>query len=302
MKARPFYAWLFAAGLVLACSRTTPSAPAVRAGNVSVERTPETPQSFQVSVSGSGKAIVLLPDMQAPGTIWDTTVAHLGGRAQTHVLSVAGFAGQPPIEGPLVRRLHDDLAVYIRDRDLRRPILVGHMFGAAVAYWLAMTHPELVGGVIAIDAPPSRATGDADDAAETETIRRSLLSAPPAVFAERTRRRVATMVTDPARGRELGDAAARSSQKAAAEAFYEMATLDLRAEIPKISAPVLLLLSTENIPKEDWSDYEKMFRDQLAPVRNHEIVVMKGTRHYVMFDAPEAFFQRLDTFVAKFSN
>jgi pimeloyl-ACP methyl ester carboxylesterase len=256
------------------------------------------PRSFQATVAGSGRAVVLIPDLQASGAVWETTVAHLGGRAQTHVLDVAGFAGQPPVEGPLLRKLHDELARYIRDRGLQRPVLVGHMFGATVAYWLAMTDPELVGGVVAIDAPPSRPTGDPEDAAESEQIRRSLLSATPAAFAAMVRRRVATMVADPARARELGDAAARSSQKAVAEAFYEMATLDLSAEIPKIRAPVLVLLSTENVPKESWSAYEQRFRDQLSPVRAHEIVVLKGTRHYVMFDDPVEFFRRLDGFLA----
>jgi pimeloyl-ACP methyl ester carboxylesterase len=54
--------------------------------------------------------------------------------------------------------LRDRLANYLRDH-ARGAILVGHMFGAQMAYWLAMTEPELVGGVVAIDAPPSRLDG-----------------------------------------------------------------------------------------------------------------------------------------------
>src|SRR5262249_22966994 len=147
MRVAPRSLLLLTVCFVVACSRTpAPASPSTR---------PETSRSFQASVSGAGRAVVLIPDLQTAGNIWDTTVAQLAGRAQTHVLNVAGFAGQPPVDGPLLRRLHDDLAVYIRERGLHRPVLVGIMFGAAVAYWLAMTDPDLVGGVIAIDAPPS---------------------------------------------------------------------------------------------------------------------------------------------------
>ena len=290
MRVAPRSLLLSTACLVVACSRTPMAAsPSTRPGK---------PRSFQVSVSGSGRPVVLIPDLQTAGSVWDTTVAHLGGGVQTHVVSIAGFAGQPPIDGPLIRRLHDDLAVYIRERALHRPVFVGLMFGATVAYWLAMTDPDLVGGVIAIDEPPSRPTGERGDAAETEKIYRSLLSATPAAFAAMSRRRSATMVADQAQGRALGDAAARSTQKAAAEAFYEMMMLDLRGGIPKIRAPVLVLLSTVHIPKSAWPDYDRMFRDQLAPIPHHEIVVIEGARHYVMFDAPGEFFRRVDTFLA----
>ncbi len=60
------------------------------------------------------------------------------------------------------------------------------MFGASVAYDLAMTEPEMLGGVLAIDAPPSRDTGNAEDLAEAQEGRRAWAGATPERFAPRT--------------------------------------------------------------------------------------------------------------------
>jgi N-formylmaleamate deformylase len=175
------------------------------------------------------------------------------------------------------------------------------MFGATVAYWIAMTYPDLLGGVLAIDAPPSRSSGDPDELAEAREGKQTLLSATPAEFAKRKRRRAASEVLDGGRGVLLGDAAAQSSQRVAAEAFYEMMTLDLRSEIRKIKVPVLVLVSTKQVPKEHQVEYEAFFREQLAPIPDHELVPIQGAKHYLMFDAPDAFFQQLDGFLAKVS-
>jgi pimeloyl-ACP methyl ester carboxylesterase len=133
--------------------------------------------------------VVFIPDLEAPGEVWDSTVAHLSGRVEAHVVDVAGFAGNAPTPGPLMPKLRDGLARYLHERHLNRPILVGHMFGAAIAYWLAMTEPDLVGGVVAIDAPPSLAQGNAEDTAEAEEARRALATADKETFARIAHRR-----------------------------------------------------------------------------------------------------------------
>jgi pimeloyl-ACP methyl ester carboxylesterase len=168
-----------------------------------------------------------------------------------------------------------------------------------VAYWIAMTDPDLLGGIIALDAPPSRNSGDPDDLAEAKEGQQALLSATPSEFAKKMRRRALLETQDAVRGIEIGDAAALSSQKVAAEAFYDMMSLDLRSAIPKIEVPVLCLLSTAQVPKEHQAEYESFFREQLAPIPDHELVAITGAKHYLMFDAPSEFFRRVDGFLEK---
>src|SRR5262245_45756670 len=84
---------------------------------------------FEAHVAGAGRPVIFIADLSAAADVWDTTLAHLGGRVQSHVIDVAGFAGNAPGPEPLLPALADQLAVYIKKQRLSRPIVVGHMFG-----------------------------------------------------------------------------------------------------------------------------------------------------------------------------
>ena len=282
------------AGLLLASFALTACAHASRpTPPVTVEVT--APPAFSARVSGAGRPVVFIPDLEAPGEVWDSTLAHLGGRVESHVIDVAGFAGNPACSGPLMPRLRDALAIYLREH-ARGAILVGHMFGAQVAYWLAMTEPDLVRGVIAIDAPPSRFDGTVDP--EADEVRSAWGSASADQFARGIEQRIDSMMADQSLAKTIATKAVRSSQPVIAEAFYDMMTRDLRAQIPNIKAPVLVLLTTGNLPSEMLPTIEAFYREELGPIARHKLVVVPASKHYVMFDAPKAFFAELDEFLA----
>jgi len=98
--------------------------------------------------------------------------------------------------------------------------------------------------------------------------------------------------------KHLAERVVKSSQSVYAETFYDMMTRDLRAEIPKIRAPVLIFLTQGNLPQEAWPIVQKLYEAQLSVIPKHELVVVPNSKHYVMFDAPEAFFGPLDRFLA----
>ena len=54
---------------------------------------------FAVTVTGSGRPMVLIPGLACGGSVWDATVAHYKASYECHVVTLAGFAGQPAIEG-----------------------------------------------------------------------------------------------------------------------------------------------------------------------------------------------------------
>lgn len=256
----------------------------------------EPPAPFTARVTGVGRPVVLIPDLGMPPEVWDTTVAHLvAQQCQVHVLEVAGFAGAPAVAGPLMPQLREALARYLTEKKLRGAVLVGMLFGATVAYWVAATEPGLVGGVVAVDTPVSRFDGKIEP--EAEAGRDVLLTASPERFTEMVRRRYAQLMNDQALAGRLADRARLSSPPVLADAFYDSVARDLRPGITQIRAPVLSLLTTENVPKESWAENEAAFRAELAPIPHHQVVVIEGAHHYLMFDAPEAYFAQLDRFL-----
>ena len=248
-----------------------------------------TPTSFAVDVRGSGAtAVILIPGLGCPGSVWDDTVAHLGASWQAHVLTLAGFAGQPALPGndKLVATARDQLVAYIKDRKLDHPMIIGHSLGAFLALWVAETAPELVGPVVVVDGTAYIGGGDE---AGARKFRDKFLASSDAEWAHDTRDMFSAMVTDKAKAEPMITAVLRSDRHAFANAFYELLTTDIRGDLPKITSPVLALLSD--------SPFAKMIEAQLQTIPHHTIKVLPKTRHFVMFDDPPTFFQQIEVFL-----
>src|SRR5271156_6811385 len=93
--------------------------------------------SFHVEITGKGKPMILIPGLASSGATWDSTVARYKDRYECHVLTLAGFAGEPRIDPPFLETVRKDLAASIRDKKRDKPVIVGHSLGGFMALWLA---------------------------------------------------------------------------------------------------------------------------------------------------------------------
>src|SRR5262249_5766601 len=89
--------------------------------------------------------------------VWDTTVEHYKGNYECHVLTLPGFAGQPPAAGPLLEPVRQGLAAYIRDHTLEKPAAIGHSPGRFLVCALGERDPDPVGPLVAVDGLPCMA-------------------------------------------------------------------------------------------------------------------------------------------------
>src|ERR1043165_8333378 len=84
----------FAACATIALSRVahaqTESARAARV--VAADATP-----FKVTVTGHGRPMILISGLVSDGAVWDGLVARYRDRYEMHVMTLAGFAGVPPV-------------------------------------------------------------------------------------------------------------------------------------------------------------------------------------------------------------
>lgn len=278
-----------ALALVTACGTAAAPPPASPPGSGSpfARERGFTPVAFTVDVRGKGRAVIMIPGLGCPGEVWAETVAHFGSGYETHVLTLAGFAGQPAIKEPLSAAVRRDLTRYIRSRQLKDPIIIGHSMGGFIAYWLAAAHPDLTGPVIVVDAGPAL-SGDVDEA---RALRSRFREVSEEEFANLTRASYASMTRNPQRMASVIAAVARSDQRAFANAVYELITTDLTAEVTSIKAPVLVLLADGGLKGRIAAQVER--------IPDHEVVVLRGTRHFVMFDDPDAYFTAIDRFLKK---
>jgi pimeloyl-ACP methyl ester carboxylesterase len=245
-----------------------------------------TPKSFVAKVTGSGRPVIFIPGLGCPGEMWDGTIDKLHG-VQAHVLTLAGFAGRPPVKPPLAATVRKELVRYIRGNKLDKPILVGHSMGGTIAYWVAETAPDLIGGAIVVDAGP--ALSDTDPAT-ARALRNMWAQAGDDELPEQVKTAYSGMVADPAHIAPFIDAIAKSDRQTMGDSIFELVKTDLRPQLAQIHAPLLLVLAD--------GGYGSLYRTQIAAVPNHDVVVVPKTKHFVMLDAPDALAKLVDQFVA----
>jgi N-formylmaleamate deformylase len=261
--------------------------------------------SFKVEVRGRGPAMILIPGLLSSGAVWNTTVERYQGRYTMHVLTLAGFGGPPPIGEPFLSRVRDELIRYIRDEKIERPILVGHSLGGFLAFWVAATAPQLIGGMVAVDGVPylpalgNQAATPAAMSKQAEQMKSIYASMSQAQLVAQSRMSFQAMITDPANVELASKWAEAADAATAGIAVAEMFVTDLRDEITKITAPVLLIAAPGNAPEPMRPGLEKGYLAQVAKLPAARVKMAGAARHFVMFDDPKFFFTVLDEFLAE---
>ncbi len=263
------------------------------------------PTSFKVEVIGRGKPMILIPGLSSSGEVWESTVARYKNKYQCHVLTLAGFAGQPPIGAPFLETVRLDLAKYIRDKKLKKPVIIGHSLGGFLALWLASKEPDLVGKLIIVDSLPFLPAAQQPNAtAETikpqaEKMRQGIIAQTPEQRRQSQLAILKTMISDPAKIELAAKWGEASAPETVAQGLYELLTTDLRSDLVNIKAPTLVIGTWIALRQYATREIiEKNFREQYAKLPDYKFVMADKAKHFVMFDDPDFFFQETDNFLA----
>jgi pimeloyl-ACP methyl ester carboxylesterase len=265
--------------------------------------TGKSPVAFSVKVTGTGRPMILIPGLSCGGDVWDGTVAHFKDHYECHVLTLAGFAGQPAISAPFLEQVRAAIAKYISDQKLDHPIIIGHSLGGFMAFWVGATIPQQVGPIIAVDGLPFLpALFNPNATVETgkpfaEQFRSSLSAQTADQFAESNRKSLVTMITDPKDVDAVNATGKKSDPKAVGEAFYELMTTDLRPQVKAIQTPVLLIGATASVPDDQRTMIETIYRQQVSTIPNHKVVFAPKAKHFIQLDEPQFFYAQVESFL-----
>jgi pimeloyl-ACP methyl ester carboxylesterase len=261
--------------------------------------------AFSVKVAGTpGKpAMILIPGLACDGAVWDSTVARFGGEYEMHVLTLAGFNGQPPLEAgaPYLDTVREAIARYIGERHLARPVIVGHSLGGFLALALAVEHPELTGPLVIVDSAPflmglwSPQATAATAQPMAAMLRKQMLSMTPEQWEkyQRASPSIHSMVTGKEDFDRIAEWSVHSTPASVADAMGELLTTDLRERVGTIHARVLVLAALKDRPPEAVKPYE----EQYAKLARARVVSVPTARHFIMYDDPATFFQQIAGFL-----
>jgi N-formylmaleamate deformylase len=260
--------------------------------------------SFHVDIVGKGKPMILIPGFASSGHTWDSTVARYKDKYQCHVLTLAGFAGEPRIEAPFLETVRKDLAAYIRKNKMDKPVIVGHSLGGFMALWLAETEPDLPGPLVIVDSLPFLA-GVTNPAATAESVKpmaesiRKVFSGPQTEQSKNmAEMAIKSMVTKPEDFEMIMGWSRKSDSVAEGNAMYEIMTTDLRDDLGKIKSPAIVIGTWLGFKQYATREQvEANFRAQYAKLKDYQFVLSDKALHFVMLDDPKGFFEATDGFL-----
>lgn len=263
------------------------------------------PSTFSVKVTGKGQPMILIPGLASSADVWKSTVAHYQGRYQLHVLTLAGFGGSKVVAAePFLGTVERELAAYIREQKLRKPVIIGHSLGGFLGFSLAAHEPSLVGRLIAIDGVPFlpalfNSAATPETAAAGITPLRDKVSAMTAEeWTAQSKQTLSMMARNSADVDEVVRVSSASDPKTVARAMYELMTTDLRPQLSKIQAPVLLIGAGGLLPESMQPAAKAAYESQVANAATKTVIVHPKSRHFVMYDEPAFLFATIDEFLA----
>jgi pimeloyl-ACP methyl ester carboxylesterase len=248
--------------------------------------------------------MILIPGLASGGNVWDGTVAHFKGRYQCHVLTLAGFAGQPAIDGPFLEKVRDGIVKYIHQQKLNHPVIIGHSLGGMMAFWVAETAPAEVGPIISVDGLPfysvlmNPAATRESVLPQAEQMRSMYAGLTPEQYVANNHRFLSMMMTAPENVDKVASLGDKSDPKAVGQAFYDLVTTDLRPGLKSIQEPVLLIGSASGATNDAMqAQIQQAYGTQIAAIPDHKLVFAPKARHFIQLDDPDFFYAQVESFL-----
>jgi pimeloyl-ACP methyl ester carboxylesterase len=262
--------------------------------------------AFKVDVTGKGAPIILIPGLGSSGEVWDGTVARYCGQGkhQCHVVTLAGFAGVPAIDGPLLPAAEQQLSDYIAANKFDRPVVIGHSLGGFLGMKLAAGHPGQVGRLIIVDTLPALGATQMPSITRAQLkemadgMRKHMLEQDAATFGAGQLQSVRGMITKQEDIDRVVGWGKRSDRTTVINAMADMMADDLRQDISRIKAPTLVLGSW--IAYKDYGSkplFEQMYKMQYQQLAGVKVELADTARHFIMYDDPAWMYDRIDNFL-----
>jgi 3-oxoadipate enol-lactonase len=243
--------------------------------------------------AGSGPDLVLVHSLLTDMSVFESVMPALTAKHRVTRVNLPGFGESSPVECHGLAAVADHLARGLKALDLPDNAAVfGNGFGAFVVLQLAIRHPELFGRLLVADtgaifpeagrapfrgmaqAVSAKGMGAVLDTAIGRMLPPAFAQAHPEVVAERKRR--------------LGGVDAACF----ARACLSLAEMDLRADLPKLVKPALVMCGAL-----DATTPPAMAREVAALIPGARYEEIAGSGHCPMLEQPAALSTLINEFL-----
>jgi pimeloyl-ACP methyl ester carboxylesterase len=269
------------------------------------------PTRFTVTDAGTaGKPdVVLIPGLASSKAVWDGEAKLLAPNYRLHIVQVDGFAGAPAggnagatSATPMLPAIVEELHAYIHAAGMK-PVVVGHSLGGLLTLMLADRYPADVRKLVIVDSLPfyglvfNPAATVANVKPQADAIAQQMLAIPDDQFAAVQPMMVGSMVKNVDAQKLVAASSIASDRKVFVEAMYEDLQTDLRGDMAKIQTPTLLLYPYDATFQKDEAAYDAVYKSSYAAMPHVTLRRIDGSRHFIMYDQPEAFDAALEAWL-----
>lgn len=265
-------------------------------------------KSFTVLVEGEGPDVVLIPGLATPRDVWNPLRAKLSKTHRVHSVQVRGFGDDPQsnsnsdmLLNDIVSELADYIDDEITDKGRDAPSIIGHSLGGLSAMMIAARYPSEVSQIMVVDSLPffgllfgPTMTADAMKP-QAGFLRNTIASQPKGSVDERG----LLVQSISAQGREqVKNWSKTADPKVMAQLFYEVATTDIRDELPAIAAPITMLYPIDETVMPT-ARVKAIYENAYSNANSATLVPIVKSRHFIMLDQSEIFNQHVIRFLNK---
>ena len=265
------------------------------------------PTRFSVGIEGEGPDVILIPGLASSSAVWREEAQKLQAHHRLYLVQVAGFAGRPAgpnAQGPVIAPLVEELAAYIKRNKLKSPAIIGHSLGGLIGLMLADKHPETVGKLMIVDTLPffGMVFGSTTTTATLEpraaAMRDGILRQTQEQYAASEPKIMASLVKSNGPEAQAAIAAASASDHTVvARVLYEDFMTDLRADLPGIKTPVVMLYPFDPSTGATQANFDELYQGAYASLPNKRLVRIDNSFHFIQLDQPDAFDREVQKFL-----
>lgn len=242
--------------------------------------------SVHVDVYGTpGKpAMIFIPGLVCGPWEWAGEIERFSPDYTIYALTLPGFNGQATIQGDLFGKTSADFWSLLQSRNIDKPILIGHSLGGTLAFMLAEQHPDRLRAIVAVDGMPVLPGTEQLTAAQRQIAaqRFAAMTGDPAAA-------LPMMITSPADVAAITPLARKSDPKAVGAWAGQDVQLDLRPQLSSITVPVLEI--------EPGAQTKPYYESLLSGATTVKVEPIENTRHFIMYDQPQALHAAIAQFV-----
>ncbi|MBP4138112.1 alpha/beta fold hydrolase [Flavobacterium geliluteum] len=252
---------------------------------------------FEVLKTGKGKqAILFIPGFASSADVWNETKANFEKDFTCYTLTMAGFAGVKPQPNVTFEHWKTEIANYVKNNKIEKPILIGHSMGGVLALAIAADYPELIGKIVVVDALPSLSalmnpSFQSKENNDCLPMVNQITAMTDSQFYDMQKMSIPRLVENASKKDLIIEWSVKSDRKTFAEMYCDFSNTDLREKITTIKCPTLILLEAYFV------NLKPAIEAQYKNLKTANLQYANKGLHFIMYDDPTWYLEQLNNFI-----